>query len=154
MVMCQVRGMADMMIEAKTIRKKARGNDRRAVLETTLADGAKEMALWKDTKLHLYERYKGGAITRESYVAQIENGKARMEELEQIRSEALAELDSMQTMTNTEKIADAELAELSVLEAFDKDKLKALIDRVIVHDADTVEVIWKVDNPFRSEVSA
>ena len=154
MVMCQVRGMADMLIEAKTIRKKARGNDRRAVLETTLADSAKEMALWKDTKLHLYERYKGGAITRESYVAQIENGKARMEELEQIRSEALAELDSMQIMTGTEEIADAELAELSVVEAFNKDKLKALIDRVIVYDADTVEVIWKVDNPFGSEVSA
>ena len=77
-----------------------------------------------------------------------------MEELEQIRSEALAELGSMQTITITEEIPDAELAELSVLEAFDKDKLKALIDRVIVYGADTVEVVWKVDNPFRSEVSA
>ena len=153
-VLCQVRKMADMLIEARTIRKKAQRNDRKTVLETTLSDSAREVAHWKDTKVRLYEQYKAGMITRESYVAQIESGKARMEELEQIRSAALAELDNMQVMTGTEEIADAELAELSMLESFDKDKLKALIDRVIVYDADAVEVIWKVDNPFRSEVSA
>lgn len=151
---CQVRKMADMLIEARTIRKKAQRNDRKTVLETTLSDSAREAAHWKDTKVRLYEQYKAGMITRESYVEQIESGKARMEELEQIRSAAQEELDSMQTMTSTEEIADAELAELSVLEAFNKDKLKALIDRVIVYDADAVEVIWKVDNPFRLEVSA
>ena len=90
-----------MLIEARTIRKKAQRNDRKTVLETTLSDSAREVAHWKDTKVRLYEQYKAGMITRESYVAQIERGKVRMKELEQIRSTALAELDSMQTMTNT-----------------------------------------------------
>ena len=90
---------------------------------------------------------------REQILKQIESGKARMEELEQIRSAALVELDSMHTMTGTEEIADAELAELSMLEVFDKNKLKVLIERVIVYDADAVEVVWKVDNPFRSDGS-
>lgn len=65
----------------------------------------------------------------------------RMAELGQIKSKALAKLDSMQTMTSTKEIADAELAELSVLVAFDKDKLKTLIVRVIVYDSDEVEAL-------------
>lgn len=153
-VLCQVKKMADMLIEARTIRKNASGNDRKTVLETTLADSAKEMAHWKDTKVRLYEQYKAGTITRENYVAQIEEGRTRMVELEQIRSAALSELDNMQAATNTEEISDNELAELSVLEAFDKEKLKVLIDKVIVYGADTVEIVWKVDNPFEDKLLA
>ncbi|MCM1561816.1 MAG: recombinase family protein [Butyrivibrio sp.] len=153
-VLCQVRGMAAMLIEAKNIRRKAQTNDRRTVLETTVADSAKEIARWKDTKVRLYEQYKAGTITREDYVARIEKGKARMEELEQIKSEAQAELDSKQTVSNTEEIPDGELAELSVLESFDKDRLKMLIDKVIVYGADAIEIVWKVGNPFNAEINA
>ena len=149
-VLCQVRGMVDMLIEAKNIRRKAQKNDRRTVLETTVADSAKEIARWKDTKVRLYEQYKAGTVTREGYVARIDKGKARMEELEQIKSEAQAELDSMQTVSNTEEIPDEELAELSVLESFDKDRLKMLIDKVIVYGADAIEIVWKVGNPFQT----
>ena len=125
--------MAAMLIEARNIRKKVQKNDRKTVLETTVADSTKEMARWKDTKVRLYEQYKAGTITREDYVARIEKGKARMEELEQIKSEAQAELNSMQTVSKPEEIPDTELAELSVLESFDKERLKALIDKVIVY---------------------
>ena len=149
-VLCQVRGMAAMMIETKNIRRKAQKNDRRTILETTVADSAKEIARWKDTKVRLYEQYKAGTLTREDYVARIDKGKARMEELEQIKSEAQAELDSMQTVSNTEEIPDGELAELSVLESFDKDRLKMLIDKVIVYGADAIEIVWKVGNPFQT----
>ena len=85
-----------------------------------------------------------------SYVARIDKGKARMQELEQIRSEAQAELDSMQTVSNTEEIQDEELAGLSVLESFDKDRLEMLIDKVIVYGADAIEIVWKVGNPFQT----
>lgn len=153
-VLCQVRGMAVMLIEARNIRKKVQKNDRKTVLETTVADSTKEMARWKDTKVRLYEQYKTGTITREDYVARIEKGKARMEELEQIKSEAQAELNSMQTVSKPEEIPDTELAELSVLESFDKERLKALIDKVIVYGADAIEIVWKVGNPFETEITA
>jgi len=55
-VLCQVRGMATMLIEAKNIRRKAQKNDRRTILETTVTDSAKEMTRWKDTKVRLYEQ--------------------------------------------------------------------------------------------------
>ena len=104
--------------------------------------------------MRLYEQYKTGTIAREDYVARIEKGKLRMEELEQIKSEALEELDSMQTVSEKEEIPDGELAELSVLESFDKDRLKVLIDKAIVYGEDDIEIVWKVGNPFRAETTA
>lgn len=56
----------------------------------------------------------------------------------------------MQTVSNTEEIPDGELAELSVLGSFDKDRLKTLIDKVIVYGADAIEIVWKVGNPFQT----
>lgn len=87
-VLCQVRKMADMLIEARDIRRKTHQDGRKAVLETAVADSAKEMAQWKNTKVHLYEQYKAGEISREDYLARMERGRARMEELEQVRSKA------------------------------------------------------------------
>lgn len=79
-VLCQVKGMAAMLIEARNIRRKVQKNDRKTVLETAVADSIKEMARWKDTKFRLYEQYKAGTVTREDYVARIERGRVRMEE--------------------------------------------------------------------------
>lgn len=153
-VLCQVRKMADVLIEAWDIRRKAHQDGRMAALETAAADSTKEMARWKDTKVHLYEQYKAGEINREDYLARMERGRARMEELEQARNEAQAELDSMQALSEAEEISDGELAELSVLDTFDKDRLKALIDKVIVYGEDAIKIVWKVDNPFQDEISA
>lgn len=155
-VLCQVRGMADMLIEARAVRKKAHKHDRKSTLETTVADSEKEMSRWKDTKLNLYEQYKAGKITREDYMARIEKGRIRMEELEQIKSAALEELDSLrlQAASEPEEIPDEKLAEFSALESFDKDRLKMLIDKVIVYGADAIEIVWKVGNPFKAEINA
>lgn len=143
-----------MLIEARNNRKKALKNDQKTVLETTIADGAKEKARWKDTKVRLYEQYKAGTVTREDYITRIEKGKIRIEELEQIMSEAQAELDSLQTVSVQEKLPDKELAGLSVLESFDKDRLKMLIDKVVVYGEDAIEIVWKVGNPFQTEITA
>lgn len=76
-----------------------------------------------------------------------------MEELEQSRREAQAELDRMQELADPEEITDGELEGLSVLDTFDVDRLKTLIDKVAVYDEDAIEIVWKVRNPFESEVS-
>lgn len=151
-VLCQVRGMADMLIEEKNIRKKAKKNEQRTILETTIADSAKEITQWKATKVRLYEQYKAGTISRKDYVAWIEKGRIQMDELVQIKSEAQTELGSLQTVSKAEEIQDEELAELSILESFDKDRLKVLIDKVIVYGADIIEIVWKIINPFSTEV--
>ena len=84
----------------------------------------------------------------------IEKGRVRMEELERARRGAQAELDRMQEVSGPEEISDEELNGLSELEVFDKDRLKALIEKVIVYGEDAMEIVWKVGNPFEGEVSA
>ena len=76
-----------------------------------------------------------------------------MEELEQSRREAQMELDRMQELADPEEITDEELVGLSMLDTFDVDRLKALIEKVAVYDEDAIEIVWKVRNPFESEVS-
>ncbi|MDE6973155.1 MAG: recombinase family protein [Lachnospiraceae bacterium] len=153
-VLHQVRAMADALAEERNAKESAYRDDGKAVLETTVANNEREMARWKDTKMRLYEQYKAGTITREIYVARIEKGRTRMEELEKVKNAALEKLDSMQAVPGMEKIPDEELVELSALESFDKNRLKALIDKVVVYGADAIEIMWKVDNPFQTEITA
>ena len=42
---------------------------------------------------------------------------------------------------------------LSELEIFDKDRLKGLIEKVVVYGEDAMEIVWKVRSPFDSKVS-
>lgn len=152
-VLEQVRVMADMLLGKRNARRKTQKDGRREELETAVSDATKEMDRWKGTKVHLYEQYKAGGISREGYVERIGRGRARMEELEQSRHEAQMELDRMQEMADSEEVTDEELSGLSVLDTFDVDRLKALIEKVVVYGDDAIEIMWKVRNPFDSEVS-
>ena len=120
-------------------------------LDAVIADSTRELAQWKGTKMRLYEWYKAGEVSREEYMERIEKGRVRMEELERARRGAQAELDRMQEVSGPEEISDEELNGLSELEVFDKDRLKVLIDKVVVYGEDTVEIVWKVKNPFKAE---
>ncbi len=152
-VLSQVRVMADILMEEREVRRKAGKNNRKETLEGIVSDSAKEAARWKATKMRLYEQYKAGDISREVYMERIENGRIRMEELERARGKAQTELERMQVAVCSEKIPDKELAELSELETFDKDRLKALIEKVVVYGEDAMEIVWKVENPFKAEHS-
>lgn len=153
-VLEQVRMMAGMLMEDRDIRREVRKGNEASELEAVIADSTKELAQWKGTKMRLYERYKAGEVSREDYMALIEKGKTRMEELEQARRGAQAELERMQEVSGSEEISDEELTGLSELEVFDKDRLKALIEKVVVYGEDAVEIVWKVGNPFKAENSA
>jgi len=59
----------------------------------------------------------------------------------------------MQTAADSEEISDKELSGLSKLETFDKDRPKALIEKVVVYGEDAMEIVWKVENPFSSAES-
>lgn len=152
-VLEQVRVMADMLLGKRNARRKTQKDGRREELETAVSDATKEMDRWKGTKVHLYEQYKAGGISREGYMERIGRGRARMEELEQSRHEAQVELERMQEMADSEEVTDEELSGLSVLDTFDVDRLKALIEKVVVYGDDAIEIVWKVKNPFDSEVS-
>ena len=94
-VLCQVRTMADIIIEQRTARKDSGRYERKTVLEKLIADSGREMQQWKNTKLSLYEQYKAGSLSREEYIGKIERGRKRQEELEKIKEDAMEELESL-----------------------------------------------------------
>lgn len=151
-VLHQVRKLADVMLGQREGEKNQCRDERKAMLEKAVFNSQKEILHWKDAKLRLYEQYKAGSLSREGYLAQIEKGRMRLEELERSKREAQAELDSMQAASATEEIPEAALAELSVLESFDQGRLKVLVGRVIVYGEDSMEIVWKVENPFGTEI--
>lgn len=57
----------------------------------------------------------------------------------------------MQEVSGPEEISDEELSGLSEQEVFDKDRLKVLIEKVIIYGEDAMEIVWKVQNPFKAE---
>lgn len=145
--------MAGMLMEDRDIRRETRKGNEVSEHEAVIADSTKELAQWKGTKMRLYERYKAGEVSREEYMERIEKGRVRMEELERVRCEAQAELERMQEVSGSEEISDEELTGLSEQETFDKDRLKALIEKVVVYGEDAMEIVWKVENPFKAEHS-
>ena len=84
----------------------------------------------------------------------IEKGRVRMEELERVMCEARAELDQVREVSGSEEVTDEALEGLSELEVFDKERLKMLIEKVVVYGEDAMEIVRKVRNPFEGEVSA
>lgn len=147
-VLCQVKNMADVMMEQRAARKNSSKNERKPELEKIIADSEREMQQWKNTKLFLYEQYKSGSLSREGYIEKIEKGKIRLEELGQIKDDALKELDAMTDISDTTEMSNENIEELSVLDSFDLNKMKLLIDKVVVYGEDEIEIIWKANNPF------
>lgn len=138
--------MADVLTSERDICRTARKGDRAVALEKAVAESVKEMAQWKRRKMRLYERYKSGEISREDYVERVETGKVWIEELERSRREAQAELECMREVAGSEEVAG-----LSVLEIFDRERLKVLIEKVVVYEEDVMEIVWKVRSPFKAE---
>ena len=51
------------------------------------------------------------------------------------------------------KEREAELEGLASLDTFDKGKLAAVIDRVLVYSEERIEIIWKMDDWFFKETA-
>ena len=51
------------------------------------------------------------------------------------------------------KEREAELEGLASLETFDKGRLAAVIDRVLVYSEERIEIVWKMDDWFFPEIA-
>ncbi len=89
-------------------------------------------------------QHKAGSISRGWYIAKIEKGKIRLEELERIKDDALEELENLRNTSDDTAVCDADLQEISALDSFDWDKLKLLIEKVVVFGEYEIEIVWKV----------
>lgn len=51
------------------------------------------------------------------------------------------------------KEREAELEGLASLDTFDKEKLAAVIDSVVVYSEERIEIVWRMDDCFFGEIA-
>ena len=98
-------------------------------------------------KLRLYEDYRSDRITKEQYRKEYENAASQI--LPKLKDEVIRIKEQVMKM----KEQEAELEGLSSLETFDKDKLLTVIDSVQVYSEERIEIVWKMNDGFFSEVA-
>ena len=102
-------------------------------------------------KLRLYEDYRSGNITKEKYRKEYESAASRIVEIEKRIPELKDEVIQIREQMLHMKEREAELEGLASLETFDKGRLAAVIDRVLVYSEERIEIVWKMDDWFFPE---
>ncbi len=147
LVLEQVNLMAKAMVE----KSGSKGSSEQDLikLETDIASCKSEINRWKSKKMSLYEQYKEDRISRENYIARIEVGKQRLDELEK-RIPELEEQIRQLLQAKNQNDSEQDLEELAIMTEFDGKKISTLIDKVRVYSADQIEIEWKVKDPFQN----
>lgn len=92
-------------------------------------------------------------ITKEKYRNEYENTANRILEIEERMPELKEEIVRIKERVLHIKEREAELEGLTSLDTFDKGKLAIVIDRVMVYSEERIEIVWKMDDWFFSEVA-
>lgn len=118
-----------------------------SVCKDTLSD---EVSLLKKTldkynrqKFSIYDEYTKGRMTREVMAERNAGIRQQIEETKRLIDEKMEEI-AQQDMYMEE---DTEtLSVLSILDEFDADKIRYLVDKVLVHSETEIEIVWNTDD--------
>ena len=99
-------------------------------------------------KLRLYEDYRSGSITKEKYRKEYEKSASRILEIDERIPELKEEIEQIKERVLHVKERETELEGLASLDTFDKEKLSAVIDSVVVYSEERIEIVWKMDDCF------
>ena len=150
-ILCCTRTMAE-MVSAEAARKKKEWSQTEATHEQLKRMEAESKRL-SSRKLRLYEDYRSGNITKEKYRKKYENTASRILEIEKRIPELKDEITQVKEQILQMKEQEAKLEGLASLDTFDKGKLAIVIDSVQVYSEERIEIVWKMDDWFFSEVA-
>lgn len=148
-VLSCVRTMAG-MVSAEASRKKTEWEKTAGIEEEVRRLGSEKKRL-SARKLRLYEDYRSGSITKDKYCKEYENTASQILEIEERIPELKDEVMQIREQMLHMKEREAELEGLASLEIFDKGRLAAVIDRVLVYSEERIEIVWKMDDWFFPE---
>lgn len=92
-------------------------------------------------------------MTKEKYRKKYEKTASRLLEIEKeipVRKEEIVQIKERMLHM---KEREAELEGLASLDTFDKSKLAAVIDSVVVYSGERIEIVWKMDDWFFGEIA-
>lgn len=139
-VLANVNLMAEVYSEKKEQLKK--NVSEVSAITKKIASLTKEQERLTARKMRLYEEYRFGG-TREEYIRKKNQNDDRLLEISSELQEEQCKLEAAkqneEDASNTEQV----LSEIRLMENFDKEKLKRLIDRVDVYSETEIEIIWK-----------
>ncbi len=150
-VLSCVRTMAG-MVSAEVSRKKKEW-ERTVVIEEEIRKLEAEGKRLSSRKLRLYEDYRSGNITKGKYCKEYETTASRILEIERKIPELKDEIVQIKEQVLHMEEMEAELDGLVSLETFDKGRLAAVIDRVLVYSEERIEIVWKMDDWFFPEAA-
>ena len=92
--------------------------------------------------MRLYLEYRDGG-TKEEYLRKKKEAEDRLIQIDEIiedfdRRLEKARQDDIQSIKTSDAISD-----IKGIQTFDKERLKKVIDRVVVYGAEKIEIIWK-----------
>ena len=140
------------MVAAEMSRKKKEWSKTAAIEEETGKLEVEKKRL-SSRKLRLYEDYRSGRIMKEQYQKEYENTASRILEIEKRIPELKEEIMKVREQMLHMKEREAELEGLALLNSFDKGKLAIVIDSVQVYSEERIEIVWKMDDWFFSEIA-
>lgn len=138
------------MVAAEVSRKKKEW-EKTAVIEEEIRKLEAEGKRLSSRKLRLYEDYRSGKFSKEQYRREYESTASRILEIEKRIPELKDEVIQIREQMLHMKEREAELEGLASLETFDKGRLAAVIDRVLVYSEERIEIVWKMDDWFFPE---
>ncbi len=145
------RSMAG-LVSAEAARKKKEWSQT-AIIENEIEKLEAEKKRLSSRKLRLYEDYRTGKITKEKYRKEYGNTVSRILEIEKRIPELKDEIMQVKEQMLHMKEREAELEGLASLDTFDKEKLAAVIDSVLVYSEERIEIVWKMDDGFFAEIA-
>ena len=148
-VLTSVLKMAELVAGSFKMKKSVMGNC--SLLEKEMADIDKELMQMAAKKMALYDDYKNGKHTREEFVAKSEAMRERMELCGERQAEIKDQIEEINRLSDTNEEMKM-LDEMLGMTSFELERIKQVVDKVIVHAPDELEIVYKANNFIREMV--
>lgn len=148
-VLTSVLKTAELVAGSFKKKKSVTGNYSR--LEKELADIDKELMQMAAKKMALYDDYKNGKHTREEFVAKSEAMRERMELCGERQAEIKDQIEEINRLSDTNEEMKM-LDEMLGMTSFELERIKQVVDKVIVHASDELEIVYKANDFIREMV--
>ena len=148
-VLTSVLKMAEIVTGSFNKKKSVMGNC--SILEQELADIDKELMQMAAKKMTLYDDYKSEKYTREEFLVKSEAMREKVELCNERQAEIKSQIEEINHLSDTNEEIKM-LDEMLGMTTFELERIKQVVDKVIVHAPDELEIVYKANDFIREMV--
>lgn len=148
-VLTSVLKMAEIVTDSFKQKKSVMGNC--SILEKELAGIDKELMQMAAKKMTLYDDYKSEKYTREEFLVKSEAMREKVELCNERQAEIKSQIEEINHLSDTNEEIKM-LDEMLGMTTFELERIKQVVDKVIVHASDELEIVYKANDFIREMV--